>query len=67
MASPNPHRPDSEKTVGELVFEVTEKTSNLIRDEIELAKTEISEKVTTLVRGAGARLHHGAEDAPDHG
>jgi uncharacterized membrane protein YqjE len=59
MASPNPHRPDSEKTVGELVFEVTEKTSNLIRDEIELAKTEISEKVTTLVRGSAVGVAAG--------
>jgi len=52
MAPPDPNRPDSEKTVGELVYEVTEKTSNLIREEIELAKTEVSEKLTTLARGS---------------
>ena len=52
LGPPDPNRPDSEKTVGELVFEVTEHTSNLIREEIELAKTEVSEKVTTLVRGS---------------
>ena len=52
MSPPDPNRPDSEKTVGELVYEVTEQTSNLIREEIELAKTEVSEKVTTLARGS---------------
>jgi H+/Cl- antiporter ClcA len=52
MAPLDPNRPDSEKTVGELVYEVTERTSNLIREEIELAKTEVSEKVTTLARGS---------------
>lgn len=52
MAPPDPDRPDSEKTVGELVYEVTEKTSNLIREEIELAKTEVSEKLSTLARGS---------------
>ncbi len=49
---PDPNRPASEKTMGEMVFEVSERTSNLIREEIELAKTEVSEKVTTLARGS---------------
>ncbi|MEX0620462.1 MAG: phage holin family protein [Solirubrobacterales bacterium] len=52
MAPRDPNRPDSQKTVGELVFEVTEKVSNLIREEIELVKTEISEKISTLTRGS---------------
>lgn len=51
MAPYDPNRPDADKTIGELVFEVSERTSNLVREEIELAKTEISEKVTTLARG----------------
>lgn len=59
MAPPDPNRPDSQKTVGELIFEVTEKTSNLIREEIELAKTEISEKVATLVRGSAVGVAAG--------
>ena len=42
----------NEKSVGELVFDVSEKTSSLIREEIELAKTEVSEKVGKLVRGS---------------
>jgi len=53
MASDDPGRPDADKTIGELVFEVSERTSNLVREEIELAKAEISEKVSTLAQ-AGA-------------
>lgn len=59
MAAYDPNRPPSEKTVGELVFEVTEQTSNLIREEIELAKTEVSEKVTTLARGSAVGVAAG--------
>jgi hypothetical protein len=59
MAPPDPNRPDSEKTVGELVYEVTERTSNLIREEIELAKTEVSEKVTTLAQGSAVGIAAG--------
>ena len=56
MAPPDPNRPDSEKTIGELVFEVTEQTTILIRDEIELAKTEITEKISTLARSSGVAI-----------
>ena len=59
MAQPDPNRPNSEKTVGELVYEVTEQTSNLIREEIELAKTEVSEKVSTLARGSAVGVAAG--------
>jgi hypothetical protein len=59
MSPPDPNRPDSEKTVGELVYEVTEQTSNLIREEIELAKTEVSEKITTLARGSAVGVAAG--------
>lgn len=49
MAAPgDPNRPDSEKTIGELVLEVTEQTAVLIREEVELAKAEVSEKISTL-------------------
>jgi uncharacterized membrane protein YqjE len=41
-----------DKSVGELVVDVSERTSTLIREEIELAKTEIREKVTKLVQGS---------------
>jgi hypothetical protein len=49
-----PPRPgaDDDRSVGELVFDVSERVSTLVREEIELAKTEISEKVSKLVRGS---------------
>ena len=53
MAAPgDPNRPDSEKTIGELVLEVTEQTAVLIREEIELAKAEVSEKISSLGRSS---------------
>jgi uncharacterized membrane protein YqjE len=45
-------RPPDDRSVGELVFDVSERLSILIREEIELAKTEIREKVTKLVQGS---------------
>jgi hypothetical protein len=45
---------DAERSLGEVVTEVSEKASLLVREEIELAKAEISEKVTKLGKGAGA-------------
>ena len=45
-------RPVEDMTVGELVFEVSDKASILIREEIELAKTEVTEKVNRLLRGS---------------
>ncbi|MEK6272764.1 MAG: phage holin family protein [Actinomycetota bacterium] len=44
--------PRDDRSVGELVFDVSERVSTLIREEIELAKTEIREKVTKLVQGS---------------
>jgi H+/Cl- antiporter ClcA len=52
LTPPDPNRPDSEKTIGELIFEVTEQTTILVREEIELAKAEITEKIQTLARGS---------------
>jgi len=40
-----------EMSVGELVFEVSDRASVLVREEIELAKTEVSEKVNRLIQG----------------
>ena len=48
-----PVEPDANRTVGELVFDVSERVSILVREEIELAKAEITEKLATLGRGAG--------------
>ena len=42
----------AEKSLGEIVGEVSEKATLLVREEIELAKAEVIEKVTSLVKGA---------------
>ena len=47
-----PPRPQDDRSVGELVFDVSERVSSLVRDEIALAKAEITEKVTKLVKGS---------------
>jgi uncharacterized membrane protein YqjE len=44
--------PSEDRSVGELVLDVSERVSILIREEIELAKTEVREKVAKLVRGS---------------
>ncbi len=50
-----PQQPDNaEKSLGEIVGEVSEKASLLVREEIELAKAEVSTKVKSL--GIGAAL-----------
>jgi uncharacterized membrane protein YqjE len=49
---PSTEIPPDEKRVGELVFDVSEQISTLVREEIELAKTEVTEKVTKLVQGS---------------
>jgi uncharacterized membrane protein YqjE len=48
-----PPRQDAEKGLGEIVAEVSEKASLLVRQEIELAKAEVSDKVSKLAKGAG--------------
>ncbi len=55
---PAPARPES-RSVGELVFDVSERTSILIREEIELAKAEVSEKVTKIARGSAVGVAAG--------
>jgi hypothetical protein len=42
------------KSLGEIVAEVSEKASQLVREEIELAKAEVKDKVSKLTRGAAA-------------
>ena len=44
--------PNADKNLGEIVSEVSEKASLLVRQEIELAKAEITDKVGKLTRGA---------------
>jgi uncharacterized membrane protein YqjE len=55
MPSPGPATPPpgrDERSVGELVVDVAERSSTLVREEIELAKAEVSEKVGKLLRGS---------------
>jgi uncharacterized membrane protein YqjE len=49
---PNPPPNRSDQSVGELVSDAATRTSSLVREEIELAKAEISEKVNELIRGS---------------
>lgn len=47
-----PPRRDDDRGVAELVFDVSERVSSLVREEIELAKTELTEKVSKLLKGS---------------
>jgi H+/Cl- antiporter ClcA len=47
-----PPRDSDERSVAELVFDVSERASSLVREEIELAKAEIGEKVGKILRGS---------------
>jgi uncharacterized membrane protein YqjE len=42
----------ADKSLGEIVADVSEKASQLVREEIELAKAEVKDKVSKLTRGA---------------
>jgi uncharacterized membrane protein YqjE len=49
----------AEKSLGDIVAEVSEKASLLVREEIELAKAEIRDKASSLGRGAGVGIAAG--------
>src|SRR4051794_25907783 len=49
---PPPGSEAEKKSVADLVFDVSTGTSSLIREEFELAKAEVSEKVGKLLRGS---------------
>jgi uncharacterized membrane protein YqjE len=51
-ASSNGESRPEEMSVGELVFEVSDRATVLVREEIELAKTEVTEKFNRLLRGS---------------
>ena len=53
-------RETAEKTLGEIVAEVSEKASLLVREEIELAKAEVTQKAKRLGGGAAAGAVAGA-------
>jgi hypothetical protein len=44
--------PGADKNLGDIVSEVSEKASLLVRQEIELAKAEVTSKLSKLTRGA---------------
>jgi uncharacterized membrane protein YqjE len=54
-----PDTNSDERSVGELVLDISEQTSSLIREEIELAKAEVSEKVNKILRGSVAGIAAG--------
>jgi uncharacterized membrane protein YqjE len=47
-----PPQPPEDRRLADLVVEVSEHASTLVREEIELAKAEISEKVGKILRGS---------------
>jgi uncharacterized membrane protein YqjE len=49
---PPPEPTPEPRSVAELVFDVSEGLSSLLREEFELAKAEVSEKVGKLLRGS---------------
>jgi Putative Actinobacterial Holin-X, holin superfamily III len=58
VVPPAPPKKD-DRPLGELVFDVSERTSVLIREEIELAKAEVSEKVGKIARGSAVGIAAG--------
>lgn len=52
MPPPGTPPPPDQRPIGDLVVEVTENASTLVREEIELAKAEVSEKVGKILRGS---------------
>jgi membrane protein YdbS with pleckstrin-like domain len=46
--------PDNQENLASALTEVSERVTVLVREEIELAKTEVTEKVSKIARGAAA-------------
>jgi uncharacterized membrane protein YqjE len=51
--------PEEDRSVTELVFDVSERVSSLVREEIALAKAEVSEKVASILRGSAVGIAAG--------
>ncbi|MGN6258595.1 MAG: phage holin family protein [Solirubrobacterales bacterium] len=49
---PGPPPPPEQRSLADLVVEVSENASTLVREEIELAKAELSQKVAKILRGS---------------
>jgi uncharacterized membrane protein YqjE len=54
-----PPPPGDDRSVTELVFDVSERVSTLVREEIALAKAEVSEKVSSILRGGAVGIAAG--------
>src|ERR1700709_1787343 len=54
-----PASPKDERKLGELVFDVTEGVSGLVREEIQLAKAEVTEKAGKIAKGAVGGIRAG--------
>lgn len=59
VPGPGAPKPDEDRSVGELAFDVTERVSILVREEIALAKAEVTEKATTLAKGSAVGVAAG--------
>jgi uncharacterized membrane protein YqjE len=57
---PPPESKPDPRSVADLVFDVSQGTSSLIREEFELAKAEVTEKVGKLLRGSVVGVAAGA-------
>jgi uncharacterized membrane protein YqjE len=55
---PEPPSPE-QRSLADLVVEVSENASTLVREEIELAKAEVSEKVGKILRGSAVGVAAG--------
>jgi len=51
--------PEDDRSLADLVVEVSENASTLVREEIELAKAEVSEKVGKILRGSAVGIAAG--------
>jgi hypothetical protein len=51
--------PPDDRSLADLVVEVSENASTLVREEIELAKAEVSEKVGKILRGSAIGIAAG--------
>ena len=56
MTSPGSSNGTADKSLGDVVNDVSTKASLLVREEIELAKTEIAEKAKSLGKGIGVAI-----------
>jgi hypothetical protein len=56
----NETRPIQERPLGELFADLANETSNLVRNEVALAKVELTQKATTIGKNVGALAVGGA-------